>query len=98
MQRRLSIKIGNDEFLADLLVSVAPKTVEAILGKLPMQSKCWHSGWWGDSIVQHELPQEKMPYIEPENAIVHCSRGDVLWFPGQPDLGYPYGKGEMIIA
>jgi len=98
MQNQLSIKIGNDEFLADLLVGDAPKTIKAMLAVLPMPSKCWHAAWWGDAIVQHEAPKEKMPYIEPENSVVFCSRGEVLWYPGQPDLGYPYGGGELIIA
>ena len=39
-----------------------------------------------------DLPKEKLPYLEPENQTVLAARGDILWWPGQPALGIPYGE------
>ena len=98
MTTHIKIKIGNEEFIAELLIEDAPKTVAKTLEVLPLGGKLWHSGWMGDACVltPDDIPEEKMAYIEPENQTMIGGRGDVLWFPGQPSIGLPYGKGNHL--
>jgi hypothetical protein len=94
MPEQLSVTIGGEEFIADLLMEKAPRTIAATLKILPLESQCWHSGWLGDTLVvtPDDIPTEKIPYLEPENQTVLAARGDILWWPGQPALGIPYGE------
>jgi hypothetical protein len=100
MRRKISIKIGEEEFFADLLEDKAPKTIDATLRKLPIEGTCWHSAWFGDAIVltPNEIPDIKRPTLEPENQVALAGRGDILWYPGQPSIGIPYGESELFVV
>jgi len=98
MATHINIKIGEESFIAELLWDDAPETVEKTLAVLPLGGKFWHSGWMGDACVltPDDIPSEKMAYLEPENQTMYGGRGDVLWFPGQPSTGLPYGEGNHL--
>jgi hypothetical protein len=98
MTTHISIRIDKEDFIAELLTEDAPKTVARTLEVLPLSGKLWHTGWMGDACVltPDDIPKEKMAYLEPENQTVLGGRGDVLWFPGKPGIGLPYGEGNHL--
>ena len=76
---KIEITIDGQRFVADLLTDEAPKTCDAFLKCLPIQTDMYHSAWSGDSIW-FMLTPDKAPITPPhENASIYGARGEIMW-------------------
>ena len=93
MTRKLRITIGDFTFIAELHVEEAPETCGAILAALPVEGRVIQARWSGEAVwfpmgdFGIEVPQE--------NATIHPSQGDLLYYPGgisEKEMLIPYGS------
>ncbi|MGD2175527.1 MAG: cyclophilin-like fold protein [Candidatus Brocadiaceae bacterium] len=81
------IKVGEEEFAAQLSDEHAPETCAAILAALPVQSTARQ---WGEEIY-FEIPVE----MDEENARDRVSKGDLGYWPAGSCFCLFYGKTPM---
>jgi len=81
---KIRIEIGEEEFEATLTKELSPKTVEAIVEALPIESEAMV---WGDEIY-FDIPVD----MEEENAQDYVSKGDIGYWPAGNTLCFFYGK------
>jgi Protein of unknown function (DUF3830) len=88
----LQISVGELRFQARLEDSLAPATVTAFRGLLPLDSQIIHCRWSGES---NWIPFGDLDVgIGPENATSYPSPGELLLYPGgvsETELLFPYG-------
>ena len=84
METRLNIEIGADEFKAALTKRLSPKTVEALVEALPIESEAKK---WGAEIY-FDIPVD----MAEENAQEIVSKGDIGYWPTGNALCIFYGK------
>ena len=84
METKLNIEIGADEFKVTLTKRLSPKTVEAIVEALPIESEAKK---WGDEIY-FDVPVD----MAEENAQEIVSKGDIGYWPTGNALCIFYGK------
>jgi len=93
MSRKLKITIGEFAFKAILHTDKAPETCEAILAALPLEGKAIQARWSGEAVW---FPMDDHGVEAPqENATIHPSRGDLLYYPGgisEKEMLIPYGS------
>ena len=93
MSETLKITIGDFVFKAKLHVDEAPQTCEAILNALPLKGKVIQARWSGEAVW---FPMDELGIEAPqENATIHPSRGDLLYYPGgvsEKEMLIPYGS------
>jgi hypothetical protein len=78
---KLKLVIDAQSFEANLLTEDAPKTCEAFLKSLPIQTTTYHSAWSGDSIF-FILQPDKTPIIpREENTSIYGAQGEIMWHP-----------------
>lgn len=78
---QLRFDIDSDVFTAELLEEKAPRSVEALLECLPLESKLMHVRWSGHA-TWINIDEIDLPDIPRENHTVYPSRGDILLYPG----------------
>ena len=89
----LRISVGEFEFTARLEDEKAPKTVAALRGLLPLESKLVQARWSGEA-AWVPLGWELELGIGPENATSYPAPGDLLLYPGglsEVEILFPYG-------
>ena len=80
MVRKLRIIIGNHTFIAELHVEEAPETCRGFLASLPIEGKVIQARWSGEAVW---FPMNEFGIEAPqENATIHPSKGDLLYYPG----------------
>ena len=84
METRLNIEIGADEFKAALTKRLSPKTVEALVEALPIESEAKK---WGAELY-FDVPVD----MAEENAQEIVSKGDIGYWPTGNALCIFYGK------
>jgi len=84
METRLNIEIGADEFKAALTKRLSPKTVEALVEALPIESEAKK---WGAELY-FDIPVD----MAEENAQEIVSKGDIGYWPTGNVLCIFYGK------
>ena len=84
METRLNIEIGTDEFKAALTKRLSPKTVEALVEALPIESEAKK---WGAELY-FDVPVD----MAEENAQEIVSKGDIGYWPTGNALCIFYGK------
>ncbi|KAF5410559.1 MAG: hypothetical protein C5S38_10150 [Candidatus Methanophagaceae archaeon] len=84
METRLNIEIGTDEFKAALTKRLSPKTVEALVEALPIESEAKK---WGAEIY-FDIPVD----MAEENAQEIVSKCDIGYWPTGNALCIFYGK------
>jgi hypothetical protein len=93
MTRKLRLTIGDFTFIAELHVEEAPNTCDAILDALPIEGKVIQARWSGEAVW---FPMDEFDIEVPqENATIHPSRGDLLYYPGgisEKEMLIPYGS------
>lgn len=83
-QMKIRIEIGEEVFAATLTMEFSPKTVEAIVEALPIESEALE---WGDEIY-FDIPVD----MGEENAKELVSKGDIGYWPAGNALCLFYGK------
>ncbi|MGH3031839.1 MAG: DUF3830 family protein [Gaiellaceae bacterium] len=89
----LKIAAGDFRFAARLEEEAAPRTVAALKGLLPLQSKLVQARWSGES-AWAPLGWELDLRLEPENASSYPAAGELLLYPGglsEVEILFPYG-------
>jgi hypothetical protein len=89
----LRITVGKFEFTARLEDEKAPKTVAALQGLLPLESKLVQARWSGEA-AWVPLGWELELGIGPENATSYPAPGELLLYPGglsEVEILFPYG-------
>jgi len=81
---RVRIVVGGVEVLAEISFNENPRTAEAVLEALPIESR---AARWGDE-VYFEVPVE----LPAENARVRVQKGEVAYWPEEPSLCIFFGK------
>ena len=93
MTRKLRITIGDFTFIAELHVEEAPETCGAILAALPVEGRVIQARWSGEAVW---FPMDDFGIEAPqENATIHPSRGDLLYYSGcisEKEMLIPYGS------
>jgi hypothetical protein len=88
----LSITAGDFSFTARFEDDVAPQTIAAFRGLLPLDSKIIQARWSGQSAW---IPMGDLDVgIGPENATSYPAAGELLLYPGgvsETELLFPYG-------
>jgi hypothetical protein len=85
--------VGDFRFAARLEEEQAPKTVAALRGLLPLESKLVQARWSGES-AWVPLGWELDLGLGPENATSYPARGELLLYPGglsEVEILFPYG-------
>jgi hypothetical protein len=91
--KTIVLKIGNEEFSANLHDDRAPKTVESLLKLLPYRTKVIHARFSGEAIWA-PLPSDFPVNVPLENQTSYPSKGELLYYPGfvsEKELLIPYG-------
>ncbi|MFB6109164.1 MAG: DUF3830 family protein [Haloplanus sp.] len=78
---QIEFDIDGETFVADLLESEAPRSVEAFREFLPLESELMHVRWSGHATWVN-IDEIDLPEIPRENHTVYPSRGDILLYPG----------------
>jgi len=89
----LRITVGSFRFAARLEEEQAPKTVAALRGLLPLDSKLVQARWSGES-AWVPLGWELELRLGPENATSYPAPGELLLYPGglsEVEILFPYG-------
>jgi Protein of unknown function (DUF3830) len=89
----LRITVGDFRFAARLEEEQAPKTVAALRGLLPLESKLVQARWSGES-AWVPLGWELDLGLPSENATSYPARGELLLYPGglsEVEILFPYG-------
>jgi hypothetical protein len=89
----LRISVRDVEFTARLEEEKAPKTVAALRGLLPLESKLVQARWSGEA-AWVPLGWELELGIGPENATSYPGPGELLLYPGglsEVEILFPYG-------
>jgi uncharacterized protein DUF3830 len=89
----LRITVGNFGFAARLEEEQAPRTVTALRGLLPLESKLVQARWSGES-AWVPLGWELDLGLGPENATSYPAPGELLLYPGglsEVEILFPYG-------
>jgi hypothetical protein len=89
----LAITAGRFRFTARLEEQAAPRTVEAVLGLLPLESRLVQARWSGES-AWVPLGWELELGLGPENANSYPAAGELLLYPGglsEVEILFPYG-------
>ena len=93
MTDRIKIRVGKDfNFVAELQVKTAPKTVAAFKKLLPYKQKLVHCRWSGEG-CWIPLGEFKLD-VGYENHTSHPAPGEILWYPGgfsETELIFAYG-------
>jgi hypothetical protein len=93
MTRKLRLTIGDFTFIAELHVEEAPETCGAILAALPVEGRVIQARWSGEAVW---FPMDDFGIEAPqENATIHPSQGDLLYYPGgisEKEMLIPYGS------
>jgi hypothetical protein len=88
----LEIEASGFRFVARLEDELAPATVAAFRGLIPLDSRIIHCRWSGES---NWIPWGELDVgIGPENATSYPSPGELLLYPGgvsETELLFPYG-------
>ncbi|HKM50051.1 MAG TPA: DUF3830 family protein [Candidatus Bathyarchaeia archaeon] len=79
---RIELTIGGQRFEADLLNEQAPKTCDAFLKCLPIDTKIYHAAWSGDSLVFLLHEQKNWTAVPEENVSIYGSAGEIMWHGG----------------
>jgi hypothetical protein len=85
--------VGDFRFAARLEEEQAPRSVAALRGLLPLESKLVQARWSGES-AWVPLGWELDLGLEPENANSYPSVGELLLYPGglsEVEILFPYG-------
>ena len=85
--------MGSFRFAARLEEEQAPKTVAALRGLLPLDSKLVQARWSGES-AWVPLGWELELRLGPENATSYPAPGELLLYPGglsEVEILFPYG-------
>ena len=77
----IEFNIDGDVFTAHLLETEAPKSTQAFLSLLPLESKLFHARWSGFA-VWIDIDDVDLPILPHENHTVYPSIGDILLYPG----------------
>ena len=89
----MRIIIGNHTFIAELHVEEAPETCRGFLASLPIEGKVIQARWSGEAVW---FPMNEFGIEAPqENATIHPSKGDLLYYPGgisEKEMLIPYGS------
>jgi hypothetical protein len=89
---RISIRVGQLNFLAQWETDTAPKTCELVRSFLPLRMKIIHCSWSGQGVW---IPLKKWEgQWHKENATSHPKPGQLLLHPGgpsEPELLIPCG-------
>lgn len=98
MPRRIRIEVGDVTCEAGLYEDKAPKTVEALWARLPIEDRTIQVRWSGSAWRtdrNYELRPEGAPV---ENVADRLSAGDVIYYPGYPSqlvkVGIAYGPAK----
>jgi Protein of unknown function (DUF3830) len=89
----LRITVGDFRFAARLEEEQAPKTVAALRGLLPLESKLVQARWSGES-AWVPLGWELDLGLPSENATSYPARGELLLYAGglsEVEILFPYG-------
>jgi hypothetical protein len=89
----LTITVGDFEFGARLEEEKAPKTVAALRGLLPLETKLVQARWSGEA-AWVPLGWELELGIGAENATSYPGPGELLLYPGglsEVEILFPYG-------
>ena len=89
----LRITVGDFRFAARLEEEQAPKSVAALRGLLPLESKLVQARWSGES-AWIPLGWELDLGLPSENATSYPARGELLLYPGglsEVEILFPYG-------
>ncbi len=89
----LKIRAGEFSFTARLEEEAAPKTVAAVRGLLPLESKLIQARWSGES-AWVPLGWDVELGLGPENASSYPAAGELLLYPGglsEVEILFPYG-------
>ena len=100
---KIEIQIGEKTFIATMMPEKAPKTVEAFLSILPLESVTWHQFWSGQGLQCHDQRLKQMardhglwPNADfpdyTENPSIYGSAGEVGFYPVGHGLFITYGK------
>ena len=88
----LEIKAGPFSFVARFEEELAPQTVAAFRGILPLEDRIIHCRWSGES---NWIPWgDRDLGIGPENATSYPHPGEIALYPGgesETELLFPYG-------
>ncbi len=78
MEKRivLSFERGG-ELLAELVPELSPRTVEAVLALLPLETTAYHSRWSGREV---NFPVRSSIAVPRENQTTQMSTGDVIYW------------------
>jgi cyclophilin family peptidyl-prolyl cis-trans isomerase len=80
---KIEVIIDGQNYEASLLTEDAPKTCEAFLKHLPVETSVYHSAWSGDSVF-FILTGPKASVNPPEeNVSIYGAAGDIMWHPGE---------------
>jgi hypothetical protein len=88
MPRYLAIELGGVTVRAVLREDVAPRTVAALVGALPITARAAHCICSGECVF---FTSEQLPLVDPENATAYVSQGDVVLGPRR-ELVIVYGR------
>lgn len=76
---KVEMVIGGQKFEADLLMEQAPKTCDAFLKSLPINTQIYHVAWSGDSLVFLLREQQNWETLPKENVNIYGSQGEIMW-------------------
>lgn len=89
----LRITVGDFELEAELEEDAAPKTIAALHGLLPLESKLVQARWSGEA-AWVPMGFELDLGLGPENANSYPAAGELLLYPGglsEVEILFPYG-------
>jgi hypothetical protein len=90
---RISIRVGNVQFIAVLEQALAPRTCALFRGMLPLHAQLIHCRWSGESMW---VPLRQPPtHAGLENQTGHPTPGQILLYSSpdfdEPEILIPYG-------
>jgi hypothetical protein len=95
VQPRIAITVGDVRTEARLYADEAPKTVAALLEKLPIHDKTIQVRWSGNAWRTEQDFQLLERGSEVENKVVRLSAGDIIYFP-PIKIGVAYGPAQWL--
>lgn len=91
--RKFEITLNGVSARGQLLDQAAPKTCAALWSCLPLKRQVIHASWSGE--MCRCLEDVDLPVAEYENAMGHCSPGNLTYDPRLKELGWAYGVNEF---
>jgi hypothetical protein len=92
---RISITVGDLRAEARLYEDAAPRTVAALLERLPIRDKTIQVRWSGNAWRTEQDFQLLEPGGEVENKVERLSAGDIIYFP-PVKIGVAYGPAQWL--